>query len=88
MTRTPCTAPRVEGADAIARLDAERRPAQQAVQHEHARELRRLEIYLGITEKEGRLTRRLAPMAQHDARRIAHDVAAVELGVLFRLHRI
>jgi len=62
--------------------------AQQAVQHEHARELRRLEIYLGITEKEGRLTRRLAPMAQHDARRIAHDVAAVELGVLFRLHRI
>ena len=33
--------------------------AQQAVQHEHARELRRLEIYLGITEKEGRLTRRL-----------------------------
>src|SRR5277367_2876777 len=69
----------VERADPIARLDAECRPAQQTMQHEQARELRRLEIHLGVAEEECRLTRRLAPMAQHAARRIAHDVAAVEL---------
>jgi hypothetical protein len=80
--------PGVERAEAIARLDGERGPAQQTVQHQQARELRRLETHLGIAEEESGLSRRLAPMAQHAARRIAHDIAAVELAILFRLQEI
>jgi hypothetical protein len=55
---------------------------------EQAGELRRLKIKFRTFKEERRLERRFAAMTQHPARTLLHHIAAVELGILFRLHGV
>ena len=66
-------------AHVIARLDAARAGAHQAVHQEQAGELRRVEIELRVAEEERRLPRRLAAVAGDIAHIAVQDIASIQL---------
>src|SRR5271165_1843480 len=70
---------RLQRADAIARLESRMRAAQQSIHEVQTRQLRRLEIELGIPKEKSRLARRLTAMSEHGRGIVIQHVTAVQL---------
>ena len=86
-----CLAQQVAGfqrSETVSGLDATRAALEQAVHQVQSGELSGLEVQFRIAEKERHATRRFAAMPEHRGDPVAGHVAAIQLGVLFKLHGI
>src|ERR1700686_5781970 len=79
---------RLQRSDAISRFEPGSRAAQESVHDVQTRQLRRLKIELAIPEEKGGLARRLAAMPGDEPCIMIHHIAAIQLSILFRLHKI
>jgi len=79
---------RLQRAHSITRLEAAVGGVQQPVHEVKTGKLDGLKVELRVLEEKCRLARRLAAMPAHAPRFVILHVAAVQLGVLFRLQEI